>query len=407
MEDDAVSRSELVRRRVDVEHMRWLEGLPACAAVRVGDWVFVSGQVSVEASGAVCDGGDPRAQAHRAFAGLEATLEAAGASLADVVDVMTFHLDMRDADVVFEVGRGYLTGGFPAWTPVGMGGSWASGIGLVVRAIACVGEEPKRCFVPDELAWLNAFPLSAGCGRGELLFISTAATAADGGVLAPGDPEGQALVAQVHVARVVAEAGGSMDDVIDLVSFHQDPRGMIGGEAAHLRTFADTPLAQAPAWTAIGTPALLRLGMLTHYRAIADLSPGARVARTPEGLHWKHQPISGGTRKAGGRLVGIAGEVASDGEGTIIGPGDTAAQARYAFDRIADVMEMHGGSITDVVEVTSFHKDARAWEIVLDVARDYFPEGTEPAWTPVGTTGLWNPGYLHEIYALGVLDSDN
>jgi enamine deaminase RidA (YjgF/YER057c/UK114 family) len=103
-------------------------------------------------------------------------------------------------------------------------------------------------------------------------------------------------------------------------------------------------------------------------------------------------------------LVGIAGEVASDGEGRIIGPGDTAVQARYAFDRIAEVMEMHGGSITDVVEVTSFHKDARAWEIVLDVARDYFPAGAEPAWTPVGTTGLWNPGYLHEIYALGVLD---
>jgi enamine deaminase RidA (YjgF/YER057c/UK114 family) len=106
-------------------------------------------------------------------------------------------------------------------------------------------------------------------------------------------------------------------------------------------------------------------------------------------------------------LVGIAGEVASDGEGTIIGPGDTARQARYAFDRIAEVMEMHGGSITDVVEVTSFHKDPRAWQIVHETARDYFPSGAEPAWTPVGTTGLWNPGYLHEIYALGVLDTQD
>ena len=396
---------ELARRRIDVTHMPWLEALPACAAVRVGDWVSVSGQVSVDSSGAVKDAGDARAQAHRVFDGLQATLEAAGASLADVVDVMSFHLDMRDVAVVFDVAREYLTGGFPAWTPVGMGGSWMSGIGLVVRAIACVGDEPKRCFVPDELGWLRDLPVSAGCARGELLFVSTAGTSADGGVVAPGDPEGQATVAHEHVARVVGQAGGSMDDVIDLCSFHQDPRGMVGGEAAHLRTFAHTPLEQAPAWTAIGTPALLRLGMLTQYRAIADLSPGARLARTPEGLHWKHQPISGGTRKTGGRLVGIAGEVASDGEGKIIGPGDTAVQARYAFDRIAEVMEMHGGSITDVVEVTSFHKDARAWEIVLDVARDYFPPGTGPAWTPVGTTGLWNPGYLHEIYALGVLNS--
>ena len=397
---------ELIRRRIDVEHMAWLDGLPACAATRVGDWVFVSGQVSRDAAGVVRDGGEPRAQAHRAFAGLQATLEAAGASLADVVDVMSFHLDVRDIDVVFGVGREYLTGGFPAWTPVGMGGSWASGIGLVVRAIACIGDQPKRCIVPDELAWLRDLPVSAGCGRGELLFASSAATAADGSVVAPGDPEGQAASAHEHLARVVGQAGGSMDDVIDLCSFHQDPRAMVGGETVHLHTFAGTPLAEAPAWTAIGTPALQRLGMLAHYRAIADLSPGPRVARTPEGLHWKHQPISGGTRKAGGRLVGIAGEVASDGDGTIIGPGDTAHQARYAFDRIAEVMEMHGGSITDVVEVTSFHKDARAWEIVLDVARDYFPSGTEPAWTPVGTTGLWNPGYLHEIYALAVLNTN-
>src|SRR5262249_18543850 len=111
LEDGVVSRSKLMRRRVDVDHLGGLGGLAGCAAVRVGDWVFVSGQVSADASGAVCDGGDPRAQAHRAFAGLQATLEATGASLADVVDVMTFHLDMRDVDVVFDVGREYLPGG--------------------------------------------------------------------------------------------------------------------------------------------------------------------------------------------------------------------------------------------------------------------------------------------------------
>jgi enamine deaminase RidA (YjgF/YER057c/UK114 family) len=403
----SVSGTGLTRQRIAVEHMAWLDGLPACAAMRVGDWVFVSGQVSRDADGSVREGGDPRAQAHRAFAGLQATLEAAGATLADVVDLMSFHLDARDIAAVFDVGREYLTGGFPAWTPVGMLGSWSSGVGLVVRAIACVGEEPKRCLVPDEVAWMRDLPISAGCGRGDLFFASCAATAADGSILAPGDPEGQAISAHEHLARVIGQAGGSWDDVIDLCSFHQDPRGMVGGETAHLRTFAKTPLAEAPAWTAIGTPALQRLGLLVHYRAIADLSAGSRVARTPQGLHWKHQPISGGTRKAGGQLIGIAGEVASDGEGTIIGPGDTASQARYAFDRIAEVMEMHGGSITDVVEVTSFHKDPRASQIVLDTARDYFPSGAEPAWTPVGTTGLWNPGYLHEIYALGVLDTEH
>ena len=56
-----------------------------------------------------------------------------------------------------------------------------------------------------------------------------------------------------------------------------------------------------------------------------------------------------------------------------------------------------------VVEVTSFHKDSRAWETVMEVGREYFDPDNGPAWTPVGVTGLWNPGYLHEIYALAVV----
>jgi enamine deaminase RidA (YjgF/YER057c/UK114 family) len=64
---------------------------------------------------------------------------------------------------------------------------------------------------------------------------------------------------------------------------------------------------------------------------------------------------------------------------------------------------MFGASMENVVEITSFHKDPRAWDIVMDVGRDYFEVDGGPAWTPVGCTGLWNEGYLHEIYALAVV----
>ena len=57
-----------------------------------------------------------------------------------------------------------------------------------------------------------------------------------------------------------------------------------------------------------------------------------------------------------------------------------------------------------VVEVTSFHKDPRAAAIVMEVAREWFDPERRAAWTAVGVTGLWNPGYLHEIYALAVLE---
>jgi enamine deaminase RidA (YjgF/YER057c/UK114 family) len=325
------------------------------AAVRgADDLLFVSG----------CLGSEPD--------GRDALEELAGRlGGAQPLDVITFHTDIRDVDRVLEAAADVFPE-LPTWTPLGTTGLPDRDARVSIRAIATRGESP-------------------------LVFFSSRA---DGEL--PSDPVEQARVAYSQAEEAVAAAGGTMADVIDICSFHLDPRGMVPCEQLHNGYWGDVPLEQAPAWTAIGAPALRRPGQLVQYRMIADLNEGARIAKTPASLHWKHCPISGGTRKEGGRLVGIAGEVASDAEGNITTPGDTASQARYALNRIREVVEMHGGGMGDVVEVTAFHKDHRAWEIVTEVAREYF-DGDGPAWTSAGMTGLWNPGYLHEIYALAVL----
>jgi enamine deaminase RidA (YjgF/YER057c/UK114 family) len=331
-------------------------------ARRAGDLVFVSGQAGSEP-----DGRD-------ALDRVAGALKSVGATLGDVVDVISFHTDVREVDRVLTTAAGSFPT-LPAWTPLGMTGTAAREARVSIRAIAHVG-----------------------AGERELLFFSSRA----GGEL-PADPAAQAEDAYAQARQAVEAAGGTMADVIDICSFHLDPRGMVPCEQLHNDMWADVPLDEAPAWTAIGAPALHRPGQLVQYRMIADLSPGRRIAKTPASLHWKHCPISGGTRKQHGRLIGIAGEVASDAEGNITTPGDTLNQARYAFSRIREVVEMHGVDMSHVVEITAFHKDHRAWEIVTEAAREYFDEDAWPAWTSVGMTGLWNPGYLHEIYALAVV----
>jgi len=332
------------------------------AGVRLaGGLVFVSGQTGTEP-----DGRD-------ALQKLAAALEAAGAGLGDVVDVMSFHTDVREIDGVLDA-AGDLFPSLPTWTPLGTTGLPEQDARVSIRAVARRGDD------------------------GGLLFLSSRA---DGEL--PSNPAAQAKAAYTQAEAALEAAGGSMDDVIDICSFHLDPRGMVACEQLHNSYWGETPLEEAPAWTAIGAPALRRPGQLVQYRMIAGLGGGRRVARTPASLHWKHCPISGGTRKEGGRLIGIAGEVASDAEGNITTPGDTANQARYAFNRIREVVEMHGVDMSHVVEITAFHKDHRAWEIVADVAREYFGRDSWPAWTSAGMTGLWNPGYLHEIYAAAVV----
>jgi enamine deaminase RidA (YjgF/YER057c/UK114 family) len=325
-----------------------------------GDLVFVSGQTGTEP-----DGRD-------ALEKLRDALETAGAGPDDVVDVISFHTDVREIEGVLEKAAGAFSS-LPTWTPLGTTGLPERGARVSIRAIARAGGDDGLRFFASSAA-------------GEL----------------PADPAAQAEAAYEEAAAAVEAAGGSMDDVIDICSFHLDPRGMVACEQLHNSYWGETPLEEAPAWTAIGAPALRRRGQLVQYRFIADLGSGKRVAKTPASLHWKHCPISGGTRKEGGRLIGIAGEVASDAEGNITTPGDTASQARYAFNRIREVVEMHGADMSRVVEITAFHKDHRAWEIVTGVAREYFDETAWPAWTSAGMTGLWNPGYLHEIYALAV-----
>jgi enamine deaminase RidA (YjgF/YER057c/UK114 family) len=390
---------------IEAEGLDWYEGLPASPAVCAGDLLFVSGQLSADAARRPLDAGDVRAQATRALDRLQAVLEAAGGGLDDVLDVISFHTDVRQVRDVLEVAAGYFQDDPPAWTPVATTGSYADGLDVSIRAIAHLGDESKQCVGPDAAGWPEGLPISAACRRGDYVFVAgQVATAATRQVEPRGDHGAQARGAYAHVGRMLASAGAAMEDVLDICSFHLDPRGMIPCERVHLDTWRDTPIPNAPAWTAIGVPGMWLPGALAQYRVIADLSPGPRIARTPASIHWKNTPNSGGSKKQGGVLIGIAGEVASDAEGNVTTPGDTAGQARYCFNRIREVVEMHGGTMHDVVEITSFHKDHRDWEMVMEAGREYFDSDSPPAWTPVGATGLWNPGYQHEIYALAVVE---
>ena len=122
----------------------WMSGRPASAAVRAGDLLFLSGQASLTDDGRVTDAGDPAAQTRNAFARVRALLEAAGAGIDDVLDVMSFHKDPRTMDAAFAVGRDVFSAPYPAWTALGMVGAHDPGIEVVVRVIAHPGAVARR-----------------------------------------------------------------------------------------------------------------------------------------------------------------------------------------------------------------------------------------------------------------------
>lgn len=105
-------------------------------AVKAGNTIYVSGQIGRNASMQLVE--DREAQIVQAFENLKLVLEEAGASLSDVVDVTTFHTDMRDLPLFMQVRDRYLTTHpLPAWTAIGahmLGG--AAGYIVEIKAVA-------------------------------------------------------------------------------------------------------------------------------------------------------------------------------------------------------------------------------------------------------------------------------
>ncbi len=105
-------------------------------AVRVGDTVWVSGQVGAGREGVPEKIED---QARIAFASLGRVLEASGATLADVVELVTYHTDMSEMAGVSSVKSEFFPKDYPAWTAVGVTGLALAGLRLEVKATAVIG----------------------------------------------------------------------------------------------------------------------------------------------------------------------------------------------------------------------------------------------------------------------------
>ncbi len=87
-------------------------------AVLVGDTLHLAGQVGRDEHLNVIQGTE--AQFTQAFENLKTVLTASGATFDDVVDMVTYHVDMRDIMLFMKVKDRYFTNKVPAWTGVGV-----------------------------------------------------------------------------------------------------------------------------------------------------------------------------------------------------------------------------------------------------------------------------------------------
>ena len=106
-------------------------------AVRVGDTVWVSGQVGIDENMQVGEGVE--AQARLAFQSLERILAEAGASLADVVEITTFHTSLSETEGFSKVKAEFIPENYPAWTAIGTTELVLPGLLIEMKAVAVIG----------------------------------------------------------------------------------------------------------------------------------------------------------------------------------------------------------------------------------------------------------------------------
>jgi len=105
-----------------------------------------------------------------------------------------------------------------------------------------------------------------------------------------------------------------------------------------------------------------------------------------------------------GRLVFIAGQIAKNAEGEVVGKGDYRRQAEQVFRNIQLALESAGATFDDVVKLTYYLPDASHLPEVREVRDRYVNPKNPPASTAVQVSGLASPDFLLEVEAVASVE---
>lgn len=95
-----------------------------------------------------------------------------------------------------------------------------------------------------------------------------------------------------------------------------------------------------------------------------------------------------------GDLLFVSGQVGSRKDGSP--EPDFEKQVELAFENLKAVLAAAGGTLDDIVDVTTFHTDPQnQFATIMPVKQRYFAEKPYPNWTAVGVN--WLAGFDFEI----------
>jgi len=102
---------------------------------------------------------------------------------------------------------------------------------------------------------------------------------------------------------------------------------------------------------------------------------------------------------AGRRLIFIAGQLARNSKGEIVGSGDMRAQIRQVGENLKAALEAAGASLADLIKTTTYVTDIDEFFKHVDARHEYLGAAL-PTSTTVEVRRLSHPDLLVEIEAI-------
>ncbi len=350
---------------------------PYSPAIVADGFVYVSGQL-----GASAEATDVRAQTRRIVDQLRQTLEAAGSSLAQVVNVQVYLKRAEDAAAFDEVYRTAFATAPPARTVVVTG---VPNEALVeVSAIAVPKGTSRQVLLPA--GWpAPAGPFSYGIVAGNQVFLS-ALHAFRPGKAAPAEAGiGGEVRSILDDAQAVLKAAGlDLTKAVASRVYIKDVATFSGMNAAYGPFFPTNPPVRATAVAASPESRAALTISLTATTGTKQMIGGDVTGRV----------LSPAIRV--GRQVFVSGMLGNTAENAT----DVAAQTRETLERIAKTLAGAEMTFADVVDSTVFLTDLTNFAAMNAVYRESFPTAP-PARATIGTGLVVGTG-LVEIMVVGV-----
>lgn len=101
-------------------------------------------------------------------------------------------------------------------------------------------------------------------------------------------------------------------------------------------------------------------------------------------------------------VIYVAGQVAWDKNGNVVGEGDLLAQSRQIFKNLEEILELAGASLNDIVQLTQYFMDMSDIHAYRQARREAMP-GVACTTLGVQVARLSHPDLLLEVEAMAVV----